>query len=118
MNHLRAVPSRAGALSKRRPDRYVGVEKDVNGGMTTIGRIIRDAKVFSLISDNETCENWTLGSMDALLHRVNTEWDEYGCMVSNLPPKLFNRHQRLHRTALKLARQAGWTGEMELEGDS
>jgi hypothetical protein len=31
---------------------------------------------------SETCEGWNLAGIDALLQRVNTEWDKYGCMVS------------------------------------
>lgn len=100
-----------------RPDRYVGVDKDVNGGMTNIGRIIRDAQVFGLIDEEETCENWNLAGIDALLQKVNVEWDQYGCLVSTLPPLLFERHQRIHGAAVDAARQAGWSGEMELEGD-
>ncbi len=26
-----------------KPDRYVGIDKDINGGMTSIGKIVRDA---------------------------------------------------------------------------
>ena len=29
-----------------KPDKYVGIDNDVNGGMTTIGKLIRDAWVF------------------------------------------------------------------------
>ncbi|MEZ5449557.1 MAG: hypothetical protein R3E89_11405 [Thiolinea sp.] len=33
---------------------------DLNGGMTTIGKMIRDAWLFDLIPETETCENWNL----------------------------------------------------------
>jgi hypothetical protein len=60
-----------------RPDRYVGIDKDVNGGMTTIGKIIRDAWVFGLLDEAETCEGWNLAGIDSLLDKVTKEWDKY-----------------------------------------
>ncbi|HHO58617.1 MAG TPA: hypothetical protein ENJ64_00140 [Thiotrichales bacterium] len=96
-----------------KPDKYVGIDNDVNGGMTTIGKIIRDAWVFGLIPETETCENWNLAGIDALLDKVNAEWDKYGCLASNLPDELFQRHQRIHGDAVERARTAGWSGEAE-----
>jgi hypothetical protein len=97
-----------------RPDRYVGINNDINGGMTTIGKIIRDAWVFGLLDESETCEGWNLAGIDALLDKVNAEWDKYGCLVSQLPPKLFERHQKIHAEAVVRARAAGWSGDDEL----
>jgi hypothetical protein len=100
-----------------KPDTYVGIDKEVNGGMTTIGKIIRDAWVFGLIDETETCENWNFAGIDGLLQKVNAEWDKYGCLVSHLPEDLFQRHQRIHGEALKKAREAGWTGEHETDDE-
>ena len=100
-----------------KPDRYVGINNEVNGGMTTIGKIIRDAWLFGLIPETETCENWNFAGIDALLQKVNKEWDKYGCLVSRLPPDLFERHQEIYRVAVKKARAAGWTGEQETEDE-
>ncbi len=97
-----------------KPDRYVGITNDINGGMTTIGKIIRDAWVFGLLDESETCEGWNLAGIDALLDKVTAEWDKYGCLVSRLPPELFERHQRIHAEAVAKARAAGWSGEDEL----
>ena len=47
-----------------RPDKYIGIKNEVNGGMTTIGKIIRDAWVFGLIEETETCENWNFAGVD------------------------------------------------------
>ncbi len=96
---------------------YVGLDKDINGGMTTIGKLIRDAKVFGLLDDDENCEGWNLGGVDALLNKVNDEWDKYGCLVSHLPKDLFERHQKIHGEAMKIARAAGWTDEQETEDE-
>jgi hypothetical protein len=100
-----------------RPSTYVGIDNDVNGAMTTIGKIIRDAWVFELIPETETCEGWNQGQVDVLLDRVNAEWDKYGCMVSQLPADLRERHQRIHDIAIANAKAAGWSGEHETIDD-
>ena len=100
-----------------RPDTYVGIDNDVNGGMTTIGKLIRDARVFGLLEETETCKGWNFAGVDALLDKVNIEWDKYGCLVSHLPEDLFERHQRIHGEAIKQAKEAGWSGENETEDE-
>ena len=100
-----------------RPDKYVGIDNEVNGGMTTIGKIIRDAWVFGLIDETETCEGWNLAGVDGLLDKVNAEWDKYGCLVSNLPAELRERHQRFHDKAIADANAAGWSGEAETDDE-
>jgi hypothetical protein len=85
--------------------------------MTNIGKIIRDAWVFELLPETETCEGWDHGQMDVLLDKVNTEWDKYGCMVSQLPEPLRERHQRIYEEAFARAKAAGWSGEDETIDD-
>ena len=101
-----------------KPDRYVGIHKDVNGGMTTIGKLIRDAWVFDLLPETETCEGWNFAGIDALLDKVNAEWDKYGCLASRLPKELFDRHQKIHNEAIEKAKAAGWSGESETDDES
>jgi len=98
-----------------KPDTYIGIDKEINGGMTTIGKIIRDAWVFKLIPETETCQGWNMAGIDALLQKVNAEWDKYGCMVSNLPQELSQRHFKIHNEALACAKNAGWSGEHETD---
>ena len=100
-----------------RPNTYVGINDEVNGGMTTIGKIIRDAWVFDLIPESETCAGWNQGQLDTLLDKVNVEWDKYGCMVSQLPPDLRERHLKIHDKAIARAKAAGWSGEQETLDD-
>jgi hypothetical protein len=100
-----------------KPDRYVGIDNDINGGMTTIGKIIRDAWVFGLLDETETCKGWNLAGIDALLQKVNTEWDKYGCLVSRLPPDLRQRHAKIHGEAIARAKAAGWSGETETDDE-
>jgi len=85
--------------------------------MTTIGKIIYDAWVFKLIPETETCKGWNQGQVNALLDKVNAEWDKYGCMVSQLPGALRERHQRIYDAAITRAKAAGWSGEQETIDD-
>ena len=100
-----------------KPKTYVGINNDINGGMTSIGKIIRDAQVFELIPETETCEGWNLAGIVALLQNLNTEWDKYGCLASHLPEELFARHQRIHGEAFTHAKAHGWSGELETEDE-
>lgn len=96
-----------------RPETYVGVNNEINGGMTSIAKLVRDAWVFELLPEDETCEGWDLGRVNTLLDKVNHEWDKYGCLVSHLPAELAERHNRIHSAAIERARAAGWSGEFE-----
>jgi len=98
-----------------KPDKYIGIDKDIHGGMTEIGKIIRDAWVFEIIPETETCEGWNAAGIDALLDKVNHEWDKHGCLVSNLPDTLRQRHQRIHDAAVARARAAGWDPDLSHE---
>ena len=100
-----------------KPKQYIGIDNDIQGGMTTIGKIIRDAWVFEIIPETETCKNWNLSGIDALLQKVNAEWDKYGCMVSALPEELAKRHHRIHSIAIENAKNAGWSGEHETDDE-
>ena len=100
-----------------KPKLYVGINNDVNGGMTTIGKLIRDAWVFGILEETETCEGWNFAGIDALLDKVNREWDKYGCLASRLPEDLFKRHQQFHDAAVEKAKKAGWSGEVETDDE-
>lgn len=97
--------------------RYVGIHNDINGGMTDTAKIIRDAWVFSLIPESESCEGWEAGQIEELWRKVNAEWEKYGFLVGNLPPELRERFMRIHDAALAKAQAAGWEAERELAGD-
>ena len=96
-----------------RPSTYVGVQNEINGGMTPIAKLVRDAWVFEILPEEETCEGWDLGRVNLLLDEVNREWDKYGCLVSRLPVAMMERHNRIHSVAIEQARAAGWSGEFE-----
>jgi len=98
-----------------KPDKYVGINNEINGGMTTIGKIIRDAWVFNIIPETETCEGWNMQGIDGLLQKVNHEWDKYGCLYSLLPDELKQRHERIHNEWIARAKKSGWSGETETD---
>ena len=95
---------------------YVGIDKDSFGGMTDTGKIIRDAWVFGIIPETETCEGWPFSRLEVLMNQVEAEWDKYGCLFSLLPDELKERHQRIHADAFEKAKAAGWSGEIETSG--
>lgn len=96
---------------------YVGLSDDHFGGMTATGKIIRDAKVFGLVDEDDDCKGWLPTRIEALNHQVDAEWDKYGCMVSQLPTELFERHQKIHKEAVEIAHKAGWNVNNELAND-
>jgi len=101
-----------------KPASYVGINNDNDGGMTSIGRIIRDAWVFGIIEETETCEGWIAARINSVMEKVNNEWDKYGCLVSNLPPELRERHKRIYDKAIADAKSAGWSGELETDDEN
>jgi len=94
---------------------YPGIDKDPKGGMTPTGNIIRDAWVFEIIPETETCTGWTLQGIDALYDQVSMAWEPYGHLASRLPPVMRERHQRIYEAAVERARKEGWTPELDDE---
>lgn len=92
--------------------RYVGIDKDANGGMTDIGKIIRDAWVFGLIPEDETCEGWLPGGIEDLWRKVQTEWEKYGYQVNNLPEDIREKFLRIQAAGIQRARENGWDPEL------
>ena len=96
---------------------YPGLEHDVNGGMTMIGKVIRDAWVFGILPETQTCKDWEISRIDAIHQQVNAEWDKYGCMVSDLPDELRERHKRIHEEGIAQAKLRGWDPEESVRDD-
>jgi len=91
------------------PKIYPGLDNDSNGGMTTVGNIIRDAWLFEILPETETCEGWNVARIDVIYQQVNNEWDKYGSMVSSLPDELRARHKRIYDEAIAKAKTRGWS---------
>ncbi|MCB1866123.1 MAG: hypothetical protein KDG50_11910 [Chromatiales bacterium] len=102
-------------MSKNR--QYVGIHRDPEGGMNQTGNIIRDAWVFGLLPETETCEGWEPGRIEALWGEVTKAWAPYGHLPSQLPPELRERHQRIYAAAIKHAHEMGWDPDSALDSD-
>ena len=92
---------------------YGGIDNDPQGAINPTGNIIRDAWLFGLIPETETCEGWTVQRVAALYDQVTVEWDKYGHMVSNLPADLASRHREIYDSAIARARELGWDPELD-----
>lgn len=97
---------------------YAGIHNDTDGGMTPTGNIIRDAWVFGIIPEAETCEGWSITRIDALYDKVTQAWEPYGHLVSKLPEELRQRHERIYRQAVAVAWEKGWNPELDKNTDS
>ena len=82
--------------------------------MSPMGTIIKDAWLFDLIPETETCVGWDAHRIQILYEKPQLEWDKYGCLASKLPPELKEKHGRIHAAAIKRAMEMGWEPEMYL----
>ncbi len=94
--------------SMKKSIRYSGIDNDPTGAMNPTGNIIRDAWVFEIIPETQTCEGWTIQGIDDLYDKVTAEWDKYGHLASNLPDDLRKNHARIYNAAVERARSLGW----------
>lgn len=99
------------------PKIYDGIDKDPLGAMNPTGNIIRDAWVFELIPETETCAGWSEGRISDLYDKVHMAWEPYGHMVSRLPPEIRERHRRIYDDAIRSAREKGWDPDGEIEDE-
>ena len=96
---------------------YVGIHNEIDGGMTDTAKIIRDAWVFGIIPETETCEGWLPQGIEDLWQKVNAEWEKYGFRVGALPDDIRAHYLRIQSDAMTRARGAGWSGAQELDDD-
>ena len=101
----------------RNPKLYVGIDKDTHGGMTATGKIIRDAWVFVILEEGETCTGWLIPGIDDLWEKVDREWQKYGYQVNCLPDDLRERFLRINAKAIERARAAGWNPDLPDDDD-
>lgn len=97
--------------------KYVGINNDKYMGMTDSGKVIRDAWIFEIIPETETCEGWLVVGIQGLWEKTNVEWGKYGFLVSNLPPEIRERFDRIQKEAIEKARKAGWDPETDVYAD-
>jgi len=99
---------------KAKTQTYVGFEEDGHG-LTQLGRIVLDARIFGLIDEREACAGWELARMQTLMQQVDALWDRYGHLPSRLPDDLRARHAQIYEQAMARARQRGWNPELDEE---
>jgi hypothetical protein len=90
---------------------YVGLNND-HHGITQLGRIVLDGRVFGFIPDTEDCAGWDLGRMQILMDKISAEWDKYANLPSRLPPDLRQRHTEIYARAMADAKTRGWNPEL------
>jgi hypothetical protein len=96
---------------------YPGIHNDPGGGMNPTGNIIRDAWVFGILPETETCEGWLRKDVEMLYDKVTAAWESYGHLPSRLPPELMERHRTIYDEAVRQAREKGWNPNDALDDD-
>lgn len=91
---------------------YAGVDQDENGGLTHLGRMVRDAWVFGILPESETCAGWDGAQMQKLYEQVYAAWEPYAHLPSRLPDNLRQRHAQIYAQAVVTARSGGWDAEL------
>ncbi len=94
---------------------FSGVDKDLENGISPTGNIVRDAWVFGIIPETESCAGWSIQDMNNLYDKVSEAWGPYGHLVSRLPEELRAQHQRIYSEAIRIARKHGWNPELDDE---
>jgi len=92
---------------------YIGINQDENEGLTHLGRIVRDAWVFGILPDSETCAGWTSAQMQSLYEKVYAAWEPYAHLPSRLPDELREQHAQLYAQAIAKAKEKGWDTELD-----
>lgn len=92
---------------------YVGIDQDKNGGLTHLGRVVRDAWVFDILPESETCTGWNGAQMQSLYEKVYAAWEPYAHLPSRLPEELRERHAQLYAQAIASAKEKGWDTELD-----
>ncbi len=95
--------------------KYVGIDQDNNNGLTHLGRIVRDAWIFGILPETETCAGWDYAKMQNLYERVYAAWEPYAHLPSRLPEELQNKHTRIYDQAITTAKEKGWNPELNDE---
>jgi hypothetical protein len=91
---------------------YSGIYEDEYGGMTHLGRVVRDAWVFGILEETEHCTGWSAAEMQNLHEKVYAEWDRFGHIPSKLPADLQVKYARINEQAIERARASGWNPEL------
>lgn len=72
---------------------YAGIDQDENGGLTHLGRVVRDAWVFGILPESETCAGWDGSQMQNLYEQVYAAWGPTHTYLADYQ-MIFNRSMR------------------------
>lgn len=97
---------------------YEGILKDKFGGMTATGAIVKEAWIFGVLPESETCEGWSMDRLQKLYDDVAVVRERYGYKVSEYPEEIRERHERIHREAIERARAQGWNPDGDLSDEA
>lgn len=92
---------------------YAGVDQDENNGLSHLGRVVRDAWVFDILPESETCAGWSGSQMQNLYEKVYAAWEPFAHLPSRLPEALQQRHSQIYEQAIKTAKHKGWNAELD-----
>jgi hypothetical protein len=96
---------------------YVGLDNDEYGGMSALGGIVKDAWVFGVIPESETCAGWTQSAMRVIYEHVREQWERVEYSVDLLPQEMRERHERIHQAAISKALEMGWEPEQHFDAE-
>lgn len=96
-----------------KPTTYVGIDNEINAGMTDTAKIIRDAWAFGIIPETETCEGWMAAGIEDLWRKNQLEWEKVGFRVGAMPEEVRERFLRIQQHAVVQAREQGWDPELD-----
>ena len=92
---------------------FPGTDKDLEDGISQTGNIVRDAWVFGILPESETCTGWSIQRIFELYDKVSEAWQPYGHLASQLPDELRQRHKRIYDEAIATARSHGWNPALD-----
>ena len=95
--------------------KYAGIDQDKDNGLTHLGRIVRDAWIFGILPETETCAGWDHSQMQVLYEKVYAAWEPYAHLPSRLPEELQKRHAQIYNQAIVMAKDKGWDPELKDE---
>jgi hypothetical protein len=63
----------------------VGIDKDIEAGISAAGCLIRDAWALGTVPETETCAGWNMPAIEELWNETHADWQKYGQQINQLP---------------------------------